>query len=36
VGRSLEDLVAFRSELHALGIEIFLHPQGLDTTNASR
>ena len=30
--RSLKDLVAFLSELHALGIDLFLHQQGLDTT----
>ena len=29
---SLKDLVAFLSELHALGIDLFLHQQGLDTT----
>ena len=32
LGRSLQDLVAFLSELHALGIDLFLHQQGLDTT----
>jgi DNA invertase Pin-like site-specific DNA recombinase len=32
LGRSLQDLVAFLSELHALRIELFLHQQGLDTT----
>src|SRR5262249_42173277 len=32
LGRSLKDLVAFLSELHALGIDLFLHQQGLDTT----
>ena len=30
--RSLKDLVAFLSELHALGIDLFMHQQGLDTT----
>ena len=30
LGRSLKDLVAFLSELHAVGM--FLHQQGLDTT----
>jgi hypothetical protein len=30
--RSLQDLVGFLSELHALGIDLFLHQQGLDTT----
>jgi len=32
LGRSLQDLVAFLSELHALGIELYLHQQGLDST----
>jgi DNA invertase Pin-like site-specific DNA recombinase len=32
LGRSLQDLVAFLSELHALGVDLFLHQQGLDTT----
>ena len=32
LGRSLQDLVAFLSEIHALGIDLFLHQQGLDTT----
>lgn len=32
LGRSLQDLVAFLSELHAMGIDLFLHQQGLDTT----
>jgi DNA invertase Pin-like site-specific DNA recombinase len=32
LGRSLQDLVAFLSELHALAIDLFLHQQGLDTT----
>src|SRR5215471_16932760 len=32
LGRSLQDLVTFLSELHALGIDLFLHQQGLDTT----
>jgi DNA invertase Pin-like site-specific DNA recombinase len=32
LGRSLRDLVAFLSELHALHIDLFLHQQGLDTT----
>jgi DNA invertase Pin-like site-specific DNA recombinase len=31
-GRSLQDLVGFLSELHALRIDLFLHQQGLDTT----
>ena len=30
LGRSLQDLVAFLSELHALGIDLYLHQQGLD------
>ena len=32
LGRSLHDLIAFLGELHALGIDLFLHQQGLDTT----
>ena len=32
LGRSLQDLVSFLSELHALKIDLFLHQQGLDTT----
>src|SRR5262245_45527491 len=31
LGRSLQDLIAFLSELQALGIDLFLHKQGLDT-----
>jgi DNA invertase Pin-like site-specific DNA recombinase len=31
LGRSLQDLVSFLSELHALHIDLFLHQQGLDT-----
>src|ERR1700712_3399746 len=31
LGRSLQDLVEFLSELHALGIDLFLHQQGIDT-----
>ena len=32
LGRSLQDLVAFLSEIHAVGVELYLHQQGLDTT----
>ena len=32
LGRSLQDLVGFLSELHSLRIDLFLHQQGLDTT----
>jgi DNA invertase Pin-like site-specific DNA recombinase len=32
LGRSLQDLCGFLSELHSLGIDLFLHQQGLDTT----
>jgi DNA invertase Pin-like site-specific DNA recombinase len=31
LGRSLQDLVGFLSELHALGLDLYLHQQGLDT-----
>jgi hypothetical protein len=33
LGRSLQDLVSFLSELHALHIDLFLHQQGLDTAS---
>jgi DNA invertase Pin-like site-specific DNA recombinase len=36
LGRSLQDLVAFLGELHALGVDLFLHQQGLDTTTPAR
>jgi DNA invertase Pin-like site-specific DNA recombinase len=32
LGRSLQDLVGFLSELHALHVDLYLHTQGLDTT----
>jgi DNA invertase Pin-like site-specific DNA recombinase len=32
LGRSLQDLVGFLTEVHALGINLFLHQQGVDTT----
>jgi len=32
LGRSLQHLCAFLSELHALRIDLYLHQQGLDTT----
>ncbi len=32
LGRSLQSLVTFLSELHALKIDLFLHQQGIDTT----
>src|SRR5262249_52930736 len=32
LGRSLQDLVVFLSELHALKIDLFLRKQGLDPT----
>jgi DNA invertase Pin-like site-specific DNA recombinase len=35
LGRSLQDLVGFLSDLHAFGIDLFLHQQGLDTTTPS-
>jgi DNA invertase Pin-like site-specific DNA recombinase len=35
LGRSLQDLIGFLSELHSLGIDLFLHQQGLDTTTPS-
>ena len=32
LGGSLQDLGGFLSELHSLGIDLFLHRQGIDTT----
>src|ERR1700720_3506595 len=32
LGRSLQDLVSFLSDLHALNIDLFLKTQGIDTT----
>jgi DNA invertase Pin-like site-specific DNA recombinase len=32
LGRSLQDLAAFLGELHAKGVDLYLHLQGLDTT----
>jgi DNA invertase Pin-like site-specific DNA recombinase len=31
LGRGLQDLIGFLSELHALGIDLALHQQGIDT-----
>jgi DNA invertase Pin-like site-specific DNA recombinase len=36
LGRSLMDLLAFLKELHAKGVDLFLHQQGLDTSTPSR
>jgi DNA invertase Pin-like site-specific DNA recombinase len=35
LGRSLQDLVAFLSEIHTLGIDLFLLRQGLDSRSPS-
>jgi hypothetical protein len=35
LGRSLTDLLTFLTELHAKGIDLFLHQQGLDTSTPS-
>ncbi len=32
LGRSLQDLVAFLNEIHAVRVELYLHQQGLDTS----
>jgi len=32
VGRSLQDLVAFVSDVNGYGVDLFLHQQGVDTT----
>ena len=37
LGRSLHELVSFLGELHAKGVDLYLHQQGLDTgTSAGR
>jgi len=35
LGRSLQDLVSFLNELHALSIDLYLHQQALDTSTPS-
>jgi DNA invertase Pin-like site-specific DNA recombinase len=35
LGRSLQDLVATLGELHAAGVDLFLHQQAIDTTTPS-
>jgi DNA invertase Pin-like site-specific DNA recombinase len=35
LGRSLQDLAGFLTELHSLGCNLYLHQQALDTTTAS-
>jgi DNA invertase Pin-like site-specific DNA recombinase len=32
LGRSLQDLVSFLEEIHANGVDLYLHVQGVDTT----
>ncbi len=32
LGRSLQDLTAFLGDLHASGVDLYLHQQGVDTT----
>ena len=32
LGRSLQHLVVFLSDIHAIGIDLYLHKQGIDTT----
>jgi DNA invertase Pin-like site-specific DNA recombinase len=32
LGRSLQDLVGFLGELHAKGVDLYLHQQGIDTS----
>ncbi len=32
LGRSLQHLVGFIEEVHALGVDLYLHVQGIDTT----
>jgi DNA invertase Pin-like site-specific DNA recombinase len=35
LGRSLKDLLDFLTDLHAKGVDLFLHQQGLDTSTPS-
>lgn len=35
LGRSLQDLVGFLDDIHAKGVNLYLHQQGIDTTTAS-
>src|SRR5262249_25317038 len=35
LGRSLQDLIGFLSEIHSLCIDLYLHQQGLDSTTPS-
>ncbi|WP_119462723.1 recombinase family protein [Rhodospirillaceae bacterium SYSU D60014] len=35
LGRSLQDLLGFLNELHALGVDLYLHQQAIDTTTPS-
>ncbi|UYN97670.1 MAG: recombinase family protein [Enhydrobacter sp.] len=35
LGRSLQGLVAFLSDIHGLGVDLYLHQQGIDTTTPS-
>ena len=35
LGRSLQDLIGFLSEIHSLHIDLYLHQQGLDSTTPS-
>lgn len=32
LGRSLQDLISFLSDIHGYGIDLYLHQQGVDTT----
>jgi DNA invertase Pin-like site-specific DNA recombinase len=35
LGRSLQDLMSFLSDIHAKGVDLYLHQQGVDTTTPS-
>jgi DNA invertase Pin-like site-specific DNA recombinase len=35
LGRSLQHLVSFLDEIHATGVDLYLHQQGIDTTTAA-
>lgn len=35
LGRSLRDLIGFLDEVHEVGVDLYLHQQGIDTTTAA-
>jgi DNA invertase Pin-like site-specific DNA recombinase len=35
LGRSLRDLISFLDEIHELGVDLYLHQNGLDTSTVA-